>query len=128
VKSMSAAQRKVVSAMISPDMIGVGSTLVSRTMGIGPKSLSNLLVARAKTAGFKLSYLRDPSTVGYSDHEPFERIGIPVSWMEWRNDPNYHTTRDTANHVSAAKVARAGQLVLDFVLAADKAMLAGLRK
>ena len=128
VKSMSAAQRKAVSAMISLDMIGVGSTLVSRTMGIGPKSLSNLLVARAKTAGFKLSYLRDPSTVGYSDHEPFERIGIPVSWMEWRNDPNYHTTRDTANHVSAAKVARAGQLVLDFVLAADKAMLAGLRK
>ena len=128
VKSMSAAQRKAVSGMISLDMIGVGSKLVTRTMGIGPKSLSNLLAARAKSSGFTLSYLRDPSKIGYSDHEPFERIGIPVSWLEWRNDPNYHTTRDTANRVSAAKVARAGQLVLDFVLDADETMLARLRK
>jgi hypothetical protein len=128
VKSMSAAQRKAVSGMISLDMIGVGSKLVTRTMGIGPKSLSNLLAARAKSSGFTLSYLRDPSGIGYSDHEPFERIGIPVSWMEWRNDPNYHTTRDTANRVSAAKVARAGQLVLAFVLDADEAMLARLRR
>jgi hypothetical protein len=128
VRSMSAAQRKAVSGMISLDMIGVGSKLVTRTMGIGPRSLSNLLAARAKSSGFTLSYLRDPSGIGYSDHEPFERIGIPVSWMEWRNDPNYHTIRDTANRVSAAKVARAGQLVLDFVLDADEAMLVRLRR
>jgi hypothetical protein len=48
--------------------------------------------------------------------------------MEWRNDPNYHPIRDTANRVSAAKVARAGQLVLDFVLDADEAMLVRLRR
>jgi Zn-dependent M28 family amino/carboxypeptidase len=96
-------------------------------MGIGPKTLSNLLAARAKSSGFTLSYLRDPSKIGYSDHEPFERMGIPVSWLEWRNDPNYHTVRDTANRVSAAKVARAGQLVLGFVLQADETALARLR-
>jgi Zn-dependent M28 family amino/carboxypeptidase len=128
VKSLSASQRKAVAAMISVDMIGRGSMLVSRTMGIGPKTLSNLLVRRAKAAGFKLSYLRDPSKVGWSDHEPFERIGIPVSWIEWRSDPYYHTTRDTAGRVIKARVQRAGQLVLDFVLDADEAMLAGLRK
>jgi hypothetical protein len=128
VKTLSASQRKAVAAMISVDMIGRGSTLVSRTMGIGPKALSNLLIRRAKAAGFAMSYLRDPSKVGYSDHEPFERIGIPVSWIEWRNDPDYHTARDTAGRVSRTKVQRAGQLVLDFVLDADEAMLAGLRK
>ena len=127
VKLLSAARRKAVSAMISVDMIGSGATFVSRTMGIGPKTLSNLLARRAKSAGFKLGYLRDPSKVGYSDHEPFERIGIPVSWLEWRNDPYYHTTRDTAKRVSRTKVARAGQLVLDFVLDADESMLARLR-
>jgi hypothetical protein len=127
VKSLSATQRGQVSAMISMDMIGTGSKFVTRTMGIGPKSLSNLLGRRAKSAGFALPYMRDPSKPGYSDHEPFERIGIPVSWLEWRNDPLYHTARDTAKRLSRAKVARAGQLVLDFVLAADETMLAKLR-
>jgi Zn-dependent M28 family amino/carboxypeptidase len=127
VKSLSATQRGRVSAMISMDMIGTGSKFVTRTMGIGPKSLSNLLGRRAKSAGFALPYLRDPSKPGYSDHEPFERFGIPVAWLEWRNDPYYHTARDTAKRLSTAKVARAGQLVLDFVLAADETMLARLR-
>ena len=128
VKTLSASQRKAIAGMISMDMIGVGSRLVTRTMGIGPKTLSNVLSARAKSSGFTLPYLRDPSKIGYSDHEPFERIGIPVSWLEWRNDPNYHTVRDTANRVSAAKVARAGKLVLGFVLTADEATLARLRR
>jgi aminopeptidase YwaD len=127
VKLLSASERKAVTAMISMDMIGSGPSFVSRTMGIGPKTLSNLLVKRAKAAGITLSYLRDPSKAGYSDHEPFERIGIPVAWIEWRNDPYYHTSRDTAGRVSKVKVARAGQLVLDFVLDADEAMLAKLR-
>lgn len=128
VKSLSSYRRRAVVAMISVDMIGSGSRFTSRTMGIGPKTLSNLLVARAKAAGVKLWYLRDPSRVGWSDHEPFERIGIPVSWLEWRNDPYYHTRRDTANRVSRAKMAIVGQLVLDFVLDADEPTLAKLRK
>ena len=125
-KALSASDRKAVAAMISVDMIGTGSTMVSRTMGLGPKTLSNLLIKRAKASGVKLSYLRDPSKAGYSDHEPFERLGMPVSWIEWRNDPYYHTARDTADRVSKTRLERAGQLVLDFVLDADQAMLQGL--
>lgn len=125
-KTLSPAELKAIDAMISIDMIGTGSTMVSRTMGIGPRTLSNLLVRRAKAAGVQLSYLRDPSVAGWSDHEPFERLGIPVSWIEWRNDPNYHTARDTADRVIKSRLKRAGQLALDFVLDADEATLKGL--
>jgi len=41
-----------------------------------------------------MPYLRDPGESGWSDHEAFELAGIPAAWIEWRDDPVYHTAAD----------------------------------
>ena len=119
VKAMSAGARKNAAGMISLDMIGYGPSFVVRSMGTGPQSMVKLLLRQAKTRGLHPSYLRDPSSVGWSDHEAFERAGIPAAWIEWRDDPVYHTTADTSSHVVAAKLRSAGQLVLGVLYGMD---------
>jgi hypothetical protein len=119
VTQMSAAERARTIGMISVDMVGFGPDFHSRTMGKGPMTLSDMLLARARAAGVRMTYRRDPGASGWSDHEAYELAGIPVSWIEWRDDPVYHTARDTAGHLSPAKIATAGTLVLDFVRSLD---------
>lgn len=81
--------------MVSVDMIGYGPDFVVRTMGSGPQTMRYLLLADAKRQGLSASYLADPGPSGWSDHESFELAGIPTAWIEWRDDPVYHTTGDT---------------------------------
>jgi aminopeptidase YwaD len=115
VSRMTAAERDVVVGMISVDMIGYGPQLHSRTMGRGPRTLSDALLAYAKSTGVRMTYLRDPGATGWSDHEPYELAGMPVAWIEWRNDPAYHTAGDTADRIQADRVATVGETVLGFV-------------
>jgi Zn-dependent M28 family amino/carboxypeptidase len=126
VAQMSAAERANTVGMISVDMIGYGPGFHSRTMGKGPKILSDMLLAHAREMGIPMTYLRDPGASGWSDHEAYELAGLPVSWIEWRDDPVYHTAGDVASHVSTAKVATAGKLVLDFARGLDATELAAL--
>jgi hypothetical protein len=101
--------------MISLDMIGYGSTLHARFMERGPKTLVNMLLSHSSLKEAGVTYLKDPSRYGYSDHEPFELAGFPAAWIEWRSDPVYHTSSDTYAHCSAAKIQKAGALVLGFL-------------
>ncbi len=126
VAQMSAAERANTAGMISVDMIGYGPGFHSRTMGRGPETLSDMLLAHASGMGIPMTYLKDPGKSGWSDHEAYELAGLPVSWIEWRDDPVYHTAGDTASHVSTAKVATAGKLVLDFTQSLDGTELATL--
>lgn len=115
VARMSAAERANVAGMISVDMIGYGPDFVVRTMQRGPQTMRELLLAQAKAGGPDLVYLKDPGATGWSDHEPYELAGIPAAWIEWRDDPVYHTAKDTSGHLKPEKVRIAGQLVLDVV-------------
>ncbi len=119
VAAMSTEQRADLVGMISLDMIGVGSTFNVRYMDRGPRDLVDLLLSYSSRTANGLVYLRDPSTYGYSDHEPFELAGYPAAWLEWRVDGANHTSGDTYAHCSAAKIQRSGGLVVGF--------LAGLR-
>ncbi|MBE3034862.1 MAG: M28 family peptidase [Actinobacteria bacterium] len=123
VKHMSAGARKNAAGMISVDMIGYGPHFVVRTMGNGPQSLRRLLLRQARERGIRMSYLRDPGESGWSDHEAFELAGIPAAWIEWRDDPVYHTSADTSGHLVAAKVRTAGQFVLGVLYGLDAAAL-----
>lgn len=127
VSQMSAAERAKTAGMISIDMIGYGPDFHSRTMGRGPMVLSDMLLARAKATGVRMTYLKDPGSSGWSDHEAYELAGIPASWVEWRDDPVYHTVGDTAGHLSSAKVTTAGQLVLEFVRGLDEGAVERLK-
>ena len=128
VKHMSAGARKNAAGMISMDMIGYGPDFVVRSMGRGPKSMVDLLLRQAKKRGLHLSYLHDPGASGWSDHEAFELAGIPAAWIEWRDDPVYHTSADTSGRLVAAKVRTAGQFALGVLYGMDAAALKRLAR
>lgn len=126
VAQMSVAERSATAGMLSVDMIGVGPDFHSRTMGVAPGTVSNLVLSRARALGIPMTYRRDTSASGLSDHEAYEKAGIPVSCVARRTDPAYHTTGDSASRVSRAHVATAGTLVLEFVRGLGEAELATL--
>ncbi len=95
--------------MVSVDMVGYGSTFNVRSLGTGPQTAVTSLRQRAWYVGQALPYLKDFGRYGWSDHEGFERAGIPAAWLEWREDPVYHTARDTAPHVQPSRVRSTGR-------------------
>jgi aminopeptidase YwaD len=125
-QQMTALDRANTVGMISLDMIGYGSSFVLRTMGRGPREMRDMLKAHANSTGVNIGYLADPSKYGYSDHEPFELAGYPAVWVEWRDDPVYHTVKDTYEHCRPSKVQAAGELVLSFLTDLDLSDLQGL--
>ncbi len=127
VAAMSSAEMQATVGMVSVDMIGYGPGFHVRTMRRGPQSLSNALLAYAKDRGMSTTYLKDPGSSGWSDHEAYELAGVPAAWVEWRDDPVYHTAGDTASHVQTSKVDAAGELVWGYVAGLDEATLASLK-
>lgn len=101
------------------DMVGVGSQLYARTMGIGPMDLCNSLLSYAARTGIRLPYLKSGS---YSDHEPFETAGLPAVWLEVMDDPWYHTPQDSFDKIDAGHIGLTGRLIQGFILS-----LAGVR-
>jgi aminopeptidase YwaD len=102
VAHLSDAQRARIIGMISIDVVGYGENLYTRTMGVGTRSMSSYLLRVAKHTGVDLEYLRDPGPTGWSDHEPYEKAGIPAVWLERLQDPKYHTPGDTTAHLQTA--------------------------
>src|SRR5690606_41509235 len=46
-----------------------------------------------------------------SDHAPFEAAGIPVAFLNYGPDPNYHTDGDTVDKLSKENLKATGILV-----------------
>jgi Zn-dependent M28 family amino/carboxypeptidase len=108
-------QRASTLAMLSVDVVGYGPRLYTRTMGIGPRSMSDYLLRVAAKTGVRLSYLKDPGPTGWSDHEPYEKAGIPAVWLERLQDPQYHKPGDTTAHLQSPALREAGGLVLSAI-------------
>lgn len=121
VAHMTKTQREQTIGMISIDVVGLGRQLYVRTMGTGPLSMSDYLRRRARHAGVSLKYLKDPGPTGWSDHEPYEKIGIPAVWIERLQDPQYHKAGDTTEHLRSSALGVTGRLVLDAVRSMDRA-------
>ncbi len=90
------------------DMVGVGEQLFARNTGRGPASLCNNLQSYASSSGIYLPY-----QVGgnLSDHVAFEAEGIPSVWLEYKDDPYYHSPDDSYDKVDPAKLELTGKLV-----------------
>jgi hypothetical protein len=127
VKQMSAAERAKTAGMISVDVIGYGTKFHVRTMGVGPRTMSDYLLAEADRLDVKLTYLKDPGPTGWSDHEPYEKAGIPAAWLERLSDPAYHKAGDVTSHLQKEKVREAAQFTLDVVYDMGAGELAMLR-
>jgi hypothetical protein len=115
VARMRPAQKKQVLGMISVDVVGYGTELHTRTMRIGPMTMSDYLLRRAAAIGVRISYSKDPGPTGWSDHEPYEKAGIPAVWLERLQDPSYHKAGDTTAHLQAPAIRACGTLVLDAI-------------
>lgn len=110
--------------MISIDMVGVGNTLVFNSTMQAPHLLLDLLTAHAGTLGLRPTFRQDP---GWSDHEAFESHGIPSVWIEYREDPNYHTPSDTYEKLNPSHIAQIGRLLQTFLETLDREDLQELR-
>jgi len=106
--------------MICIDMVGVGPRMYARSLGVGDQFLVQAVLRQAKRAGVAASSLRDP---GWSDHEPFEKAGIPSVWIERRPSPGYHTSHDTADRLKTPYLTQTGLLVLNTILGLDQPAL-----
>jgi len=74
--------------------------------------LCNRLMAYARDAGVSLPYLVSGS---YSDHEPFEKAGIPSVWLEYKDDPWYHTPGDSYDKINPSYIENTGRLLEGFL-------------
>ncbi|MDO8963370.1 MAG: M28 family peptidase [Coriobacteriia bacterium] len=126
VRRMSKAERRNTAGMISADVVGFGRNLYVRTMRVGPRTMSDHLLAEAHDLNVHLAYLKDPGPTGWSDHEPYEKAGIPAAWLERLQDPQYHKMGDTTAHLQKERLRESGQFLLDVVMRMDDDALAKL--
>ncbi len=127
VSHLSRGQRSEIAGMISVDMIGYGSTFKMRTMGEGPPQLANAMRKFAAANGVKIVPVPDTGRYGWSDQEAFERAGIPAAWIEWGEDPAYHSSRDTAGRLSKARLQTTGSLLEKLVTRLSRSNLERLK-
>lgn len=125
-KSLSATRRDRYVGVVSVDMIGRGSTFLVRSMGKGPATMTRLMLDDAASYRMPLRYRRDPGKTGWSDHEAYELRGMPVAWLEWPEDPKYHTGGDVAARLRRRPVRLTGELVTRFVYRLDESRIASL--
>lgn len=116
VASLSSAGKARIESMISVDMVGYGTVFNVRNLQKAPMTTVTSLRNWGSYSNQALPFLKDFGRSGWSDHEAFEFAGIPVAWLEWREDPVYHTTRDTYGHVQSDRIARTGRLLRGWVL------------
>ncbi len=116
VHTLSDAQKNQIMGMISLDMVGVGPSAHIGCMELQPKVVVDNLIIAASNVNQPVSYFK---TKPWSDHEAFERAGIPVAWIEWKDDPNYHSSYDTFDKISESNIEATGKTVLEYILNQD---------
>jgi len=98
--------------MMSVDMISVGTQLYARTMGAASDRFRQLSLRSARELNVQVACDHNR----YSDHEAFEKVGIPSVWFERKRDPRYHTSRDRPEYVSQAHLQTMGRLVIHILM------------
>jgi hypothetical protein len=121
VKQMTPEERAALVGAMSLDMVAYGNTFVVRTMNKGPQKLRALVKSYAAAHRVAIAYKQDPTTIGWSDHEPFELAGFPAVWIEWQLDTSHHTKADVYERLSRKRLQATGDFVLGFLrgLSAD---------
>jgi Zn-dependent M28 family amino/carboxypeptidase len=110
--------KKEIIGMIDIDM-ACGEKLYVGSMRLADQSLVQLAQREAKSMG--LTFI-DEKERGNSDHEAFERRGIPVAYIHYwpAKEGAYHNARDTEDKVDYDQVRVVTELVLRTVRALDK--------
>jgi len=126
VQSLTSEQRSALVGMVSADMVGYGTRFLVRTMNRGPQLLRDMVKTYSTGHGLPAHYAKDTGSHGMSDHEAFELAGYPAVWLEWREDPFYHTAKDTYSHCNATVLGHTGRMLLGFLTQLSSSDLAAL--
>ncbi|WP_099191091.1 M28 family metallopeptidase [Tepidibacter mesophilus] len=112
VRDLSQSELNNIHCMINLDMVGVGDTLGIFTSKRYTNSfIADLTEQYASKLGIR--YKRDAST--RSDHAPFEAVGIPVSFLMYEQDENYHTDKDTIENIQLENLKNSCTIVTQMV-------------
>ena len=107
-RALSEAERQNIRAMLNLDMVGVGDeqrlTGATELVDVAREVANAIAVPRFTATG--------GGAGGSSDHESFQRVGIPVLFIHRSSDPNYHSPRDLAEYVDPGHLNLAGQLAI----------------
>jgi aminopeptidase YwaD len=117
VERLGAGGRKRLAGMVSVDMVADGRPLRIGTAGIGPRIVARAVFRRARKANVGAVYR---TSCDCSDNGPFERAGIPASYMWSGPEPNYHSPSDTVANMDPRDLKRTGRAVRSFVRALDR--------
>ena len=116
--------RRRLAGMVSVDMVADGRPLIIGTAGIGPRIVARTLYKKLRRSGYNVTYR---ITCDCSDNGPFERSGIPASFMWSGDEPNYHDPSDRPANLSKRDLRRSGRATRRFVKAFRRDMLARFR-
>ncbi len=119
--------RRRLAGMVSVDMV---ARLLGRPLTVGESGFASDVVARTlyrkiKDAGIDVRYR---TLCDCSDNGPFERAGIPASFMWSGTEPNYHSPTDTVRNLSRASLWKSGRALRAFVRALDLDLVRRFRR
>lgn len=117
VAGLDGTERAQTAAMLSVDMVGAGKILQARRLGLGSDRARGWLLGAGEALGVKL---RSDTGRAWSDHEAFERAGIPSVWLTRMDTaPAWHTPEDSYGKVGRNALLEAGRLCVRFLLQAE---------
>ena len=112
--------RRRLAGMVSVDMVADGRPLIIGTAGIGPRIVARTLYRKLRRSNYNVTYR---VTCDCSDNGPFERAGIPATFMWSGPEPNYHDSSDRVANMSKRDLRRSGRATRRFVKAFRPSML-----
>ncbi len=104
--------------MISIDMVSVGSYILLNSTLSAPRTFTDMFMTYASQHNIPTQFRNDP---GWSDHEAFEAHGVSSFWIEYREDPYYHSPADSFDKIQPALLNQTGHLLQGFLEGLDAA-------
>lgn len=99
--------------MVSIDMVADGRPLIVGNSGMAGDVVADELYEQVREAGIRVRYR---TWCDCSDNGPFERAGIPASYMWSGDEPDYHSPSDTVWNMEPKDLQRSGRAVRAFLL------------
>jgi hypothetical protein len=125
VKRLRREGRKRLPAMVSVDMVADGRPLIVGNSGIAEDSVAKMTYRDLKRAKIGVTY---QTSCDCSDNGPFERAGIPASFMYSGDEPDYHSSTDTPKNLKPRDLERSGRALRSVLKKLDRTRIQWLRR
>jgi len=113
VERLGARGRERSPGMVSVDMVADGRPLIVGNSGFAGDIVAKELYEQVREANIRVRF---ETWCDCSDHGPFERAGIPASYMWSGDEPDYHAPTDTVRNMKPDDLYRSGRAVRAFVV------------